>query len=256
MLNIERADQKGKVIFDTTYNAEWLAGAWTAEADDDVITCDADHGLVVGDVVSFGAGTGTLPTGISAEPEYYYVVNADTTKTIKISLTGGGASINITADGTVGWQIRRAGVIIPTSPVPLDFTQYNEVDIYIPNLSYPVRAAGTGYLSFTLSTNCKVTLNHALVYGATAVANMADTSTKKYVILPLKMNIRKIATNLYSIWLMYSGLNSDNLDMSTPTALSRVYSGYVTGADITQITFKESYTSYLKNGIRIVVVRR
>ena len=82
----------------------------------------------MGDAVSFVVGTGVLPTGISPEPEFYYVCAVPTTTTLQISLIRTGTSINITANGLIGWQIRKARV--NNSYIALDFTKYNEFDIY------------------------------------------------------------------------------------------------------------------------------
>jgi len=62
----------------------------------------------VGDPVQFsivnsqtgGAGTGTLPAGITAATTYYVIAYAPATGVLEVSATLGGASITITDDGT------------------------------------------------------------------------------------------------------------------------------------------------------------
>ena len=112
---------KGTIVSDTTYNAAWITGTWTADSATDVLSCSADHGLAVNDPVSFGAGTGALPTGLSAEPEFYYVVSTPTSKTLTVSLTKSGSTVDITADGTAGWTVRRAR--LTGVSVPIDFSE-------------------------------------------------------------------------------------------------------------------------------------
>lgn len=71
-------------------------GASTATATTDVIA-EAAHGLVNGDRVRVEVLTGS--TGLT-DGASYYVVSA-TTNDFKVSLTVGGAAVDITADGTV-----------------------------------------------------------------------------------------------------------------------------------------------------------
>lgn len=69
-----------------------------AEADDDTITAVA-HGLSAGDTVIFETD-GTIPTGITADTQYYVISSGLTADVFKVSATLGGSAINITADGT------------------------------------------------------------------------------------------------------------------------------------------------------------
>lgn len=58
----------------------------------------AGHGLSNGTVVMFSNSGGALPAGLDAE-QPYYVINA-TTNDFQVSLTPGGAAVDITSDGT------------------------------------------------------------------------------------------------------------------------------------------------------------
>lgn len=74
----------------------------------DEITVAPYLNFKVGDPVKFsvvnsqtgGAGTGTLPAGITAGTTYYVISYAPATGVMEVSATAGGASITITDDGT------------------------------------------------------------------------------------------------------------------------------------------------------------
>lgn len=67
-----------------------------------VIT-SVNHGLWVDDVVWFEATA--MPTGMTADLNYYVINNNITDNTFQISLTKGGTAVNTTSTGTtVVWQ--------------------------------------------------------------------------------------------------------------------------------------------------------
>jgi len=78
------------------------------DAGTDVITTQAYLNLKAGDPVQFsvvnsqtgGAGSGTLPAGISAATTYFVIAYTAATGVMEVSATLGGASIDITDDGT------------------------------------------------------------------------------------------------------------------------------------------------------------
>lgn len=79
-----------------------LRGVATIQASDDIFRSDA-HGLPNDRRVVFYPVAGeTLPTGLT-EGTDYFVIGA-TTDTFQISLTQGGAAVNLTGDGEVRWQ--------------------------------------------------------------------------------------------------------------------------------------------------------
>jgi len=78
--------------------------AFTAEADDDVITTASAHGYLANDRVYLPALVGG--TGLTAE-NYYYVKTVPSPTTLTVSATRGGTVINITADATAGSTIQR-----------------------------------------------------------------------------------------------------------------------------------------------------
>lgn len=79
-----------------------ISGVATIQASDDIFRSDG-HGLPNDRRVVFYPANGeALPTGVT-EGTDYFVINA-TTDTFQISLTPGGAAINLTGDGEVFFQ--------------------------------------------------------------------------------------------------------------------------------------------------------
>lgn len=71
------------------------------EADDEVVTTAAAHGLAVGDRVTFQslAGGGA---GLADDGTIYHVVSVPSTTTATVSATAGGSAVNVTTDYTGG----------------------------------------------------------------------------------------------------------------------------------------------------------
>lgn len=84
--------------FNTITHAGGTIGTFEVVAGTDVITTSADHNLKVGDTVKVSSST-TLPAGLAAATPYY-VKTAPTSDTLTLSLTNGGAVIDITDTGT------------------------------------------------------------------------------------------------------------------------------------------------------------
>lgn len=97
-------------VFDaqTVGTAEWCgpltdgtAGLASADAGTDALTAHS-HGLVDDDRVALDPGAyGSLPGGLN-DTTLYFVVGA-AADTFQVSLTEGGAAIDITSDGFVNW---------------------------------------------------------------------------------------------------------------------------------------------------------
>ena len=74
----------------------------------ETITVETYLNFKVGDPVQFsivnsqtgGAGSGTLPAGISAATTYFVIAYTASTGALQVSATAGGAALNITDDGT------------------------------------------------------------------------------------------------------------------------------------------------------------
>ena len=83
-------------------------GEAAVDVADDEITVATYLNFKVGDPVVFsvvntetgGAGTGTLPAGITAATTYYVIAYTASTGALKVSATAGGSSVAITDDGT------------------------------------------------------------------------------------------------------------------------------------------------------------
>lgn len=87
------AGNNGIVI---THPGSLTSGGWTADAGADTLT-KTDHAWYDGTQVTL-TSTGTLPTGLSLSTTYY-IVNA-TANTIQLSLSFGGAAVDLTDAGT------------------------------------------------------------------------------------------------------------------------------------------------------------
>lgn len=74
----------------------------TADNTTDVFTSTA-HGFTNGQSVEIESLTGAVPTGLSAQTEYFIVTAA--ANTFQLALTSGGAAINFTSDGTGTLQV-------------------------------------------------------------------------------------------------------------------------------------------------------
>jgi hypothetical protein len=83
-------------------------GESNVTAGSDEIVVQSYLNLKVGDPVKFsvvnsqtgGSGTGTLPAGLTAGTTYYVITYTAATGVLKVSATAGGASVDITDDGT------------------------------------------------------------------------------------------------------------------------------------------------------------
>jgi len=86
---------------------------YTADAGTDTLTCTVSHGLSNGDRVRVKAhANGAIPGGLSATVEYY-VISASGAA-LQLSLTAGGAAVNLTDAGTLDQILitNRAGLIV------------------------------------------------------------------------------------------------------------------------------------------------
>lgn len=82
---------------DTVFTAQTAVTGVVVEADTELFTKTA-HGLVAGDRITFLAKTGG--TGITLGTAYFVIATGLTANDFKVSLTSGGAAINVTLDGT------------------------------------------------------------------------------------------------------------------------------------------------------------
>jgi hypothetical protein len=82
-------------------------------------------------------------------------------------------------------------------------------------------------------------------------------TTKKYIRQLMRFNIRKIATNLYTVTVFFGGQQADNVSFSSgQTILTSTNLAIVTADDIVNMTVRNGYTATVKNGTRLVVIGR
>lgn len=90
-----------------TFSSQFIAnsatgGTATIEADDNVVTTGAAHGLAVDDVIEFTSLTGG--TGASANTQYF-VISVPSSTTFTFSATKGGSAVDVTVDASAApWQ--------------------------------------------------------------------------------------------------------------------------------------------------------
>jgi len=97
-----------KTATDTT--GVTVGTTFIGSASTDTLTTATAHGIIVGDRVRCVAGTGALPTGISAATDYW-VLTVPTTTTLTISATRSGTLLNITADGGTDHLLKAMGAL-------------------------------------------------------------------------------------------------------------------------------------------------
>jgi hypothetical protein len=108
MPNTDAAPVLGIEIWDTAgtpFRWWWgplSGGSYSVVASTDIFTATA-HGLSAGDRVAFA--TGNVPTGLAANTAYYVIATNLAANTFMLSATSGGATVNVTADGS-GTYIR------------------------------------------------------------------------------------------------------------------------------------------------------
>ena len=242
---------------DTTYNASYLSGVWSADSTTDVLTSTVEHGLTAGIAISFSNLTGALPAGISADPEYYWVESVVSDYAIKIKSTFNGAAIDITDDGIVGWGVRK----FSTAPaVAINFSNNSEIEILSTDFSLPQAVNGNAYFNLTIApVSARIFLNDVNVYGATRTALLySQMMNKKYIKSTLKIKIRKLFNYNYFIEISINGIYSDVITLaSSSVALTRVFTGYITSdSEITSIYIANGYTDTIKNGTRVQVIKK
>jgi hypothetical protein len=88
-------DVANHLIYEALVGGSAVVGITTASPTTATWT---NHGLPAGAIVQFSNSGGTLPTGIVAATDYY--VQNPTSGTFQLSLTNGGALINVTAAGS------------------------------------------------------------------------------------------------------------------------------------------------------------
>lgn len=161
--------------------ANWGTGVKVGDVTTDFATDDkiglTAHGLTNNDSVHF-TSTGTLPAGLNINTQYF-VINA-TANDFEVSLTKGGAAVNITDDGTGTHSVYDVFVLpdlrgrLPLGKDDMGGTPANRVtDTQADNLGQASGAetvAGDGTIGGTAITTAQLASHNHTVSIGTAVA--------------------------------------------------------------------------------------
>jgi len=259
-------EPNGMVVADQTFNAAWRSGTLTADPDTDIITLNG-HGFTDGMPVEFDEGTGVLPAGIAAYDDdvsvpagpggHYYNVISATANTFQICDTVGGASaVDIIDAGTLGWKVRLAGV---TSCVltGLNLDEHLEYDIFIYwHLAKLTTAVNSFYLRLNNDANMKY--YHGTTWDATILSPCATVSGKYSKMLCTFRLTKKNGLLMIS---RISDGGQHSTDKSTASSATSALGNALindSGVNVTSlaITTSNNTIALLRNGVRIMVVRR
>lgn len=232
------ADGRSEVLSSVTLLSTDHPATWTADAATDVLTSSVAHGFIVNTPIAFGAGTGALPAGLAAEPEYYWVVAVPTTTTMQVSLTYGGAAVDITDAGTAGWVVRilpsgsgAAGILVDG----FSLNAQSSIDLifaasFARSYAYAVPWLATGTSGDKFYSSCTGGVS------SSTYSNNA-TLTKKYNKALIRMRLDLISTGVAAFELGFYALQADNAAYTSGrTGITRQDGGILTfGGDITQM---------------------
>ena len=165
-----------------SYGADRAEAAVTIDVNTDTFTTVNAHPLVANDQLAFNATDGTLPTGLAEATTYFVISSGLTSNNFKVSLTQGGASVDITGSASGAYQFTRQGeltaeVISLTSNRIGTLSRPNPGQLMFPRQTFPSAGqpgsagnavgvtAGTGN-SFTVILN-SFSYAHEYVSGGT-----------------------------------------------------------------------------------------
>lgn len=255
------ADGRSEVLSSVTLLSTNHPATWTADAATNVLTSSAAHGLVVGEAIAFGAGTGALPAGLSPEPEYYYIVEVPTTTTLKVSLTYGGAAVDITDAGTAGWVVKMLPTPGAFSIAAFSLNNAEDVEVYY-STKWAVNKVANA------ATLMRVRFDDSVVpyvgsAGATPLAGIAQFPvpiTKKYNRSVAVMRLRKVEAGIASMEFAWGLWESDVADFSSGSTYSTYNASgivdYTAAGDITTLRLYDHRNARLLSGATSITVRR
>lgn len=93
-----------------TFGATRIEKAVTIAPSTDTFTATT-HTLAVNDQVTFSVSNGTLPSPLATGTTYYVIASGLTANAFKVSLTEGGAALDITGSATGTYQVIRQGAL-------------------------------------------------------------------------------------------------------------------------------------------------
>lgn len=262
-MTIARRPIAERVISSITALSTAAPGVWSADAASDVITCSVAHGLVVNTPIAFGAGTGALPAGLAAEPEYYWVVAVPTTTTLTVSLTYGGTAVNITDAGTAGWVVRvlpgwvKAGLPVGT----FSLRALGSVDVLY-GLAGAKRNVAGQYPNVEFAPNtAKVYPSIASILGKPGEYRFFSTSLmfdKKYNRFAVRIHMEMLGSSAAVGRFSYHAVGATDAAFTTSLAyLNSTIGFYIDlsgGADITSVSLSDGYGGYALSGATVQVI--
>lgn len=253
------ADGRSEVLSSVTVLSTDHPATWTADAATDVLTSSAAHGLVVGEAIAFGAGTGALPGGLSPEPEFYHVIAVPTTTTLQVSLTYGGAAVDITDAGTAGWVVRK----LPAAFQVLDGLSLEEagtIDFYIDSRWTRIKGLAPYPIVRTQinPTRGRIYANSDIGTGLWYAGFVGATYAKKYSRSLTVLRLQKLSTGLATFTFANTGITSGvSAFTSDATVVSFCGGGFVEyDDDITAFGIYDGRQGRLESGSTAIAVRR
>ncbi len=258
------ADGRSEVISDITLLSSNHPGTWSVDPATDVFTCSVAHGLAVGTPISFGAGTGALPAGLSPEPVYYNVLEVPSPTTLKVTATWGGASVDATDAGTAGWVVKNlpsaSGSLLSTSVMAMDANA--RVDVYFTcgwtrsstnGTPYPVLAFYGGPLPWPV-VNGDTNIGTGSYFAGYANGALS----KRYSTTLAVVRLQVIAPRVVAYQFDFGGLTSDDTTFNvSDTAVSVTGRGivYATG-EMNHCILGDGRAGKFLSGARAVAIRR
>lgn len=195
------------------------------------------HGYVNAQPVIFAAGSGALPTAISAA-KYYFVVNkAD--DYFQVEETIGGGAVDLTTFGTLGWTVASLGkktLTLSLADMPLYSTWELE------GILHPSSIGATMALKMTIDT---MTASYGSdgVVGTTGFILATDTVAQadKYSEITYHATIRRMTATQITVDIESGGVSDSVSNYTSPTAYLDTMEGVGTiSASPTSITLTDS----------------
>lgn len=251
---------QSKFISDTTYSGVWVGG-YTADSSTDIFTKVA-HGYINGDVLDFRAGTGTLPTGVSAFDidmiggEYYQVINK-TNDTFQIAAGGGGTvAIDITTNGS-DFEIRK-GLSATFIHIALPTMSGNEsinIDMIINEGKNSSATYSQVYAAFYDSNNIGV--NHiGVAHKGYWNIQKKDYMVYKFLISNHRITIKRLdeirymANNVFTCFGTNNKISGDSAILSNIIQLQKTNVLY----DINKMIINHSANNYIRD-VRVIITK-
>lgn len=235
--------------------------SWSADAATDVLTSSVAHGITVNTPIAFGAGTGALPAGLSPEPEFYRVVAVPSTTTLQVSLTIGGAAVDITGAGTAGWVVKQlpsasSATLLKTGLIDIDVAE--DVDVFF--FTQPV---GKASLNWYPRISCASSITQEFYtswvtggYGIPSCGTLSANHTKKYSQSLTVVRLRKMSDGVAAVSLAHHGVTSDAVTRESPSAVGSTGGGILTYSSALPFSLYDGYSGYFESGATCVAVRR